>query len=314
MLEAGGTTELDAAREFVTKQGRPYIGSLLHLASYLQIEESLLRQILHRPIYHYRTFEMEQRNGKRRIIQTPRTYLKVVQWWIYDNVLSTVELSDEVHGFRRGRSYVSNAAAHLGAKHILSVDIKDFFPSIKDEHVTQVFHNLGYSMEASSMLARFCCLHGQAPTGAPTSPMIGNLVLKRLDADLSARARMIGACYTRYADDLTFSSPDYIETKFLDDVRSIVRANDFRLNDSKTKFLGRGQRMEVTGLTVNGVLRATRSWRNSTRGLLHRATRDENFRIQNLHRIIGVYGVLKAFDPEESERLTKTAKQLAQRR
>ena len=169
--------EFDRAKEFIEKTGHPFIGNGTHLAAYLGISHSLIRQILHNKKYHYRIFPIPKRNGDYRIICTPKTYLKVVQWWILDNIIGHVNLDDSVHGFRKGRSYISNARQHLGCRHILNVDIEKFFPSISFTMVKEVFSSLGYPEEGADVLAKLTTLNGEAPTGAPTSPTLGNLVL-----------------------------------------------------------------------------------------------------------------------------------------
>ncbi|WP_419913485.1 reverse transcriptase domain-containing protein [Hoeflea sp.] len=118
-----------------------------------------------------------------------------------------------------------------------------------------------------------------------------------------------GLHYTRYADDLTFSTSERIPSGLVDMVAQVVSKYGFAINAKKTKFMGRGDRMEVTGVVINERPKLPREWRNWARGLLHRASRNpEDFKSQ-WQRISGIYGSLKAFDPEEELRLTQKARE-----
>jgi RNA-directed DNA polymerase len=298
--------DIELATAFSGTTGRPLVQSVEHLAAYLGISASLIRQILHKKEYHYRCFELVKGDGDVRLISTPKTYLKVIQWWIMDNILNTAEVGTAVHGFTRGRSYVSNAQEHLGANHLLNVDIKKFFPSITTAMVSRVFVELGYETDGANLLAELCTLAEAAPTGAPTSPMLGNLVLKDFDKTMIKLAA--NYTYTRYADDLTFSSESLIPEEFYHEVQNAVTASGFRLNLQKTKFMGRGDRMEVTGVVINEFPNLPRNWRNWARGFLHRAAQNPNSYRGQWQRISGILGTLKSIDPNEDKPLTKKAR------
>ncbi|MBZ9675144.1 reverse transcriptase domain-containing protein [Mesorhizobium sp. ES1-1] len=300
--------DADAAAAFAEVERRPYIESETHLASYLGISPSIIRQILRHPKFHYRTFKLKKADGTNRIICTPRTYLKVIQWWISDNILYTEQPDVSVHGFCKGRSYITNASAHSGAKHLLNLDIRKFFPSITEEMIVGVFRTLGYSPAGASLLARLTSLNGEAPTGAPTSPAIGNLVLAEFDKAVSAAATANNILYTRYADDLTFSSQNRINEDFLATISTLVQSSGFELNLKKTRFLGRGARMDVTGLVINQGLNLPIEWRNWARGYLQRVVRNPAAFIDHRSTIAGILGVLKSIDPTEDRGLTQKAK------
>ncbi|MGO8086422.1 reverse transcriptase domain-containing protein [Rhizobium leguminosarum] len=299
--------ELQLAKEFTEKTGLPYLRTTVHLAAYLGISASTVRQILHRPSYHYRTFEIKKKSGGIRRISTPRTYLKVIQWWIADNILAKAQLNDCVYGFRSGRSYVDNAAKHIGRKHILNVDIKSFFESIDQISIANVFSHLGYNQESSMVLAALTSLGGFAPTGAPTSPMIANIVLRDVDSQLEAFCAGRGLVYTRYADDLTFSRDEWIGDDVLVEIDKIVIKQGFALNPNKTKFMGAGDRQEVTGLLVNASLNSTKKWRNGARGFLHTVISDPVKLKTAAHKVAGIYGTLLQVDAEKQKKITKLA-------
>lgn len=301
--------ELDAAIEFSDRTGLPYVDSSRHLAAYLGISPSLIRQIVHNPKYHYRDFDLLKADGGKRKISTPKTYLKVTQWWILDNILKQISIHPCAHGFRHGYSYVTNAKTHEGSKHILNVDLKSFFDNIKSHQVNNVFLSLGYSEGGSFALTALTTRDNIAPTGAPTSPMIANLILRETDAELAKFSEINGLIYTRYADDLTFSGQHRIGKEFLDDIEKIVNGAGFELNKKKTKFMGLGDRQEVTGIVINNGLNAPREWRNWARGYLHRILNNPKESISDLGRVRGVYGILRQFDPDHTKPLTRIARE-----
>ncbi|MEB8387429.1 reverse transcriptase domain-containing protein [Rhodobacteraceae bacterium KMM 6894] len=303
--------DLMHAKPFVEQNGLPYISDLSHLSAYLGVSPKLLRQIMHNPSYHYDTFPLKKPNRKPREITAPKTYLKVIQWWICDNILHAAPLHDCVHGFRRGRSFISNAKCHIGQKHILNVDIKRFFPSIDSEKVKECFVSLGYPQEGATVLTGLVTLDGVTPTGAPTSPMIGNIALRGFDIALSEYAAQKNLNYTRYADDLTISSNSWIEKETLDDVGQLVKKYGFALNAGKTKFMSTGDRMEVTGIVINSKPNLLRSWRNSKRGYLNRVIKSPHLYIAERSKVLGILGVLLAVDPKGEMAITKQAKRAA---
>ncbi|NML75651.1 RNA-directed DNA polymerase [Rhizobium sp. S-51] len=299
--------ERNLAAEFAERTRLPYVESSKHLAAYVGVSPSLLRQIMHKPSYHYREFPLHKADGSERKISTPKTYLKVVQWWVLDNILARQALDECVHGFRSGRSYVTNARVHQNSRHILNVDIKSFFDSIKMSQVANVFLSLGYSEAGSLTLTALTTKDGVAPTGAPTSPMIANLIFRDADLALAEFAEANGLIYSRYADDLTFSGQHRIPDEAVAKIAEIVNAAGFELNIKKTKFMGPGDRQDVTGVVVNSGLNAPREWRNWARGYLHRVRLNPDKSAEELGRVRGVYGILRQFDPERTKSLTRAA-------
>ena len=307
--EQRGFQDEEAAR--FRELGMPPIPSAGALPLFLGISPKTIFSIRRRPRKHYRSFPLRKKDGSQRDIDTPRTYLKVIQWWILDNILNHVQIADNVFGFVVGRSAVQNAEYHLGAKHVLNVDIRQFFSSITIDQVRTIFLSLGYIEEVANMLAELCCLDDRVPQGAPTSPAIANLVLRGLDNQLSQIAGKEGHRYSRYADDLTFSSQHRIETEFLDLVQSAVEASGFELKPEKTRFAGSEGRMEVTGIVINEKLQPTRTWRRRTRATLHKLGLALRLTRRDLAYLHGIVGMSAQFPGSvQMQRLTLEANSL----
>ena len=182
------------------------------------------------------------------------------------------------YGFVRGRSVVQNAQLHVGKRYILNVDIKDFFPSITRQMVEDVLTAapLRCSTEAAQLLSGLCTVIEPVgdvlPQGFPTSPTLSNMVCRKMDEELAAAAQRIGATYSRYADDMTFSCDnDVLRTtgSFYLQVSTIVEKYGFRLNDRKTRLQRRGRRQQVTGIVVSHKVNVSREYARQIRSLLY---------------------------------------------
>jgi RNA-directed DNA polymerase len=303
----------DYVRDHFRLRGLPPIPSEGSLPRLLGISPKTIYSIRLNTRKHYRSFNIRKRDGSLREIQTPRTYLKVIQWWLLDNLLGRVALPEYVFGFVPGRSAVQNAKFHSGAKHILNVDIEQFFPSITHEQVASIFRKLGYIELVTTMLADLCCVGGRVPQGAPTSPAIANLVLEPLDRKLMLIGQKHFCRYSRYADDLSFSSEHRIEEGLVEEVKLEVQEAGFRLKDAKTRFSGQGGRLEVTGVVINKVLQPPLTWRKRTRAKLHRMSLKSRLTRAELNYLFGIRGMSAQYaDSRQMEKLGASALALIQ--
>lgn len=202
-------------------------------------------------IDNYHDVSIPKKNGGERVISIPSPGLKRVQRWVLDNILGNMHVSQYAMGFCEGRSIVQNASYHVGKKCVINLDIKDFFPSINQKRVFRIFYYYGYSNEISYWLSKLCTYKNKLPQGSPTSPYISNIVCLKLDRRLSELAKRFNADYTRYADDITFSSKNDI-TAILPIVKDVLKEEGFEINEKKTRILFSHQKQEVTGLLVGG--------------------------------------------------------------
>lgn len=301
--------KVEKAEAFASKTGLPFIDSVEMLAMYVGVETSLLRQILHRPSYHYRTFKLKKRNGGTREINSPKTYLKVVQWWLLDNIFSHIALNDCIHGFRKGRSFITNAKLHFGRPHLLCMDIEGFFPSIDEARVANLFQRIGYDPNVAHFLAQLTTLHDELPQGSPCSPSIANLVFEKADQDIEKLCADEAYLYTRYADDITISAHGFIDRVFAKKVATVIESHGFKTNKKKTRFSGRGDRMEITGVIVNRGLNLPRSWRYRAKSIFHAAAKSPQDFSSRLTEIQGLYGALRALDQDEASHITRKGRQ-----
>jgi retron-type reverse transcriptase len=239
----------------------------------------------------YRELHLPKRDGKLRLIHAPDAALKTVQRAILRRVLGKLSAHPAAMGFEPGKSIVTNARPHLGAKLIVKLDIRDFFNSTTAPRVSAYFRAIGWSGEVAALLARLTTYKGSLPQGAPTSPRLSNLVNYQLDVRLFARAMKLGAIYTRYADDITFSLGDRqglmrvqnpktlqagmqpvtsahrhaIVSQLVSTARSVAGSYGYKLNTRKFRVATQHDRMLVTGIVVNEKLNLPRDMRRRMR-------------------------------------------------
>jgi hypothetical protein len=298
--DAGGPDKWDVAHaeELAAENELPSLDSSQQLAEALGLTVVQLRWLAyHRDAatrLHYRRFVIPKRGGGERAIWAPLPTLKAAQHWILRNVVEKLPVHGAAHGFLPGRSTLSNASIHTGARLVVKMDVKDFFPTVTLKRVKGIFRKAGYREQVATLLALLCTeaprevvqQDGQTyyvslgprclPQGAPTSPALTNTLCLRLDRRLSGLAKRFGYRYTRYADDLTFSLPANHEGQpqlgtLMGQVRRIVEAEGFRLHPDKTRVHRRGGRQQVTGLVVNGdgAPRVPRALRRRLRAAIH---------------------------------------------
>src|SRR5579862_8029792 len=174
------------------------LGSFDELATLLDLKPAGLRYFCH--TQPYTTFRLAKKSGGYRIISSPSGPLKGVQRKLAAILLEVYGGRSPVHGFAHSRSIKSNATPHIKRRYVLNVDLENFFPSIHYGRVQGVFISKPYSLPptVAKALAQLCCYLGSLPQGAPTSPIISNLICGGLDAKLKALARAHRCRYTRY--------------------------------------------------------------------------------------------------------------------
>ncbi|MDE1463735.1 reverse transcriptase family protein [Spartinivicinus poritis] len=275
------------------KNQLPLINSHLQLATLMGISLAELRFLAFSrkvsKVSHYQHFLLPKKSGGVRLISAPMPRLKRLQYWVQVNILEPVVLHDAAHGFVPQRSIVSNAAPHVGKAVVINMDLADFFPSISYPRVKGLFNHLGYGEGIATVLALLTTAQtvtpveldgehyfvGQGerhiPQGAPSSPALTNILCRRLDKRILGAAQKLGFAYTRYADDLSFSSAQGDTKKvrqLLWRVKQIIKDEGFAVHPDKTRVMYRHKRQEVTGVVVNDKLAVERRTLKKFRALL----------------------------------------------
>ena len=337
---SGGLNKLASRTERLSKNDLPDFPTHASLAEAMGITVGELRFLAFdrkvSKVTHYKRFLIPKKAGGTRLISAPMPRLKNAQHWILENILGNIPLHEAAHGFRPDHSILTNAAPHQSSDTVINLDLRDFFPNVTLPRIFGLFHAMGYSQSVATILALICTeppvddaiLDGETwhiatsvrhlPQGAPTSPALTNILCRRLDARLTGIAKKHNFTYTRYADDLTFSSKAKDSRiparKVLWHVHKVIAEEGFIIHPDKVRTMGTGRRQEVTGLTVNEKSAVPREDIRAFRSLLHRlekqgpdtcSWRGNSDRI--LAKIDGFSSYLKMVDPEKYAPLTTKA-------
>ena len=231
---------------------------------------------------HYRSFTIPKRSGGVRTISAPNHILKSLLTYTNRILQAFYEAPDYVTGFVPTKSVVDNAERHIGMNYVFNTDLKDFFPSIPQARVWGALQcrPFGFNEKIASAIAGLCCteiiigdeIRYALPQGSPCSPILTNIVCHNLDWKLNGLARRFHLRYSRYADDITFSSDQNVyqeDGEFMTELRKIVAEQNFTLNEKKTRLQKRGSRQEVTGLVVSDRVNVAREYVRDLDNLLY---------------------------------------------
>lgn len=183
---------------------------------------------------------------KQRVISPPLAKLATIQTKIKDRILANIPLPENIHGGVRGKSNITNALPHKGKKYIFTTDLQDFFPNISPRQVVNSFMKLGYSDHYAHWMAKLVTWQYEIPQGAPTSSHIANIVFLQTDHKLIEICKRYNITYTRYVDDLTFSSSNNFE-EHIQEILDIVINDGFKISRRKTNLK---PLQNVTGIDV----------------------------------------------------------------
>src|SRR5450756_320607 len=260
------------------------VQTLPQLARLLEVKPASLSYILYwtPPERKYETFAIPKKGGGRRTITAPKPRLKMIQKKLADLLLAIqAELEKNrtrsqcvlSHGFKEDFSIVTNATAHKNKRYVFNADLRDFFPSINFGRVLGFFakdRNFELPPNVATIIAQIACYKNELPQGSPCSPVISNLIAHVLDIHLNKVARVGRCTYTRYVDDLTFSTnerefPESLARLKADNENAWVAGDDlirhvyrsgFKLNHDKTRMQQKDSRQDATGPVSYTHLRA----------------------------------------------------------
>jgi RNA-directed DNA polymerase len=270
--------------------------SLNDVANLLHLKPAALAYILLKlaPAAKYVTFEIPKRRGGTRTIKAPADKLKLVQEKLsmllqdcLDEINDAKQREDLIaHGFRRKRSIITNARQHRNRRYVFNIDLENFFPSINFGRVRGYFirdKSFQLDEDVATVIAQIACHENALPQGSPCSPVISNLIAHVLDMHLVRLVSKVGCTYSRYADDLTFSTnkKDFpVEIAKPSDtdphlwvpgreLQRLITHSGFSINSGKTHMQYRDSRQEVTGLVVNQRINVRHEYRHNVRAMVH---------------------------------------------
>lgn len=287
----------------------PIISSPKHFSLLVGLEHQYICNMAYASDRFYRHFSIPKSNGQARNIDEPLPDLKFVQSWILHNILEKCAVSDYAKAYLKGRTLKHNARFHRAQKVVVTMDIKNFFPSISVKDITEIFENMGYFHDLSCFLAHLCCYNNVLPQGAPTSPYLSNLRMTTLDDKISEYTYEKSIRYTRYADDLTFSG-DFNPHFLISNISKFVYNEGFCINPQKTRIARSNTRQEVTGIIVNSHMQLSKEKRKLIRqqvyyirkfGLESHLERIGENRANYLNHLLGQINFALFVNPKDKE-------------
>lgn len=306
-------------KTFMRSLDMPIIEDFYDLADQLRLSRKLVYWLTKEDADgKYKSFFKKKKNGKERRIDAPVASLKTAQRWVLKRILYKIKCSEYSYGFihKKGISKVSPqlevANKHHYNIYLLKLDIQDFYPSIKRTQVFYQFREIGYPTSVSNYLANICTWEGILPQGAPTSAYLSNLICRKLDRRIAGYCNKNNIVYTRYADDLMFSSDDRdLLHKAYNVIKDIVEDEGFHLNNEKTNFVGKSKRKEVLGITINDKLvKSPKDMKRNVRAMIHRAIATGDYSDKN--KIEGYISYIKSIEGDYEGKIRKYILKLSQ--
>lgn len=227
-------------------------------------------------VNNYKQFKIGKRKGGYRYIYSPKGNLKFVQLGLKQIFELQYAPMPCAYGFSIGRSIIDNALCHTKKNFVYNIDLKNFFSSITENMICERLQQppFKYNKVIANIMAQLCTVCQKEvrclPQGAPTSPLLSNAMCDKMDIELMSLAEKYNAQYSRYADDITFSSNENIyECGFRKELISIIHSHCFKVNYAKERLQPKSMRQIVTGLVVNEKINVRREYVKNISILLH---------------------------------------------
>lgn len=291
------------------EQNLPIITSPIHLSLLIGLEHEYVCRMAYSPRHFYRHFTIKKSNGKDRNIEEPLPDLKFMQHWILGNILEKIVVSPYAKAFVKKRSVKENARFHRAQNVVVTMDIKDFFPTINLREVVNIFYDLGYTKDVANFIAHLCCYNYSLPQGAPTSPYLSNVKMKKFDDKVVEYSKSLGIRYTRYADDISLSG-NFNPHNVIKCLSSLVFEEGLVINSEKTRVAYKNSRQEITGIVVNSHMQISKVQRKKIRqevyyikkyGVDSHLSHTADMRANYLNHLLGKINFARYVNPKDEE-------------
>lgn len=277
------------------------------MASALQLPVQFINGLANKASHAYKTYSIQKKSGGLRTIHHPSRELKALQRWLLANLVATWPVHDSAYAYRSSRNIRDHAAVHEGSSFLLRIDLVEFFPSITKDDLTKYLGRrpsgtVNWTEADQELFTSIVCRHDRLTIGAPSSPAISNALCWDLDIELSALAEKSGAAYTRYADDIFFSTsqPGVLASvpAAVDQILAKLSCPAMlKRNMSKTFHSSKRNRRRVTGIVLSSDGRAVvgRHRKRKVRAMIHRF---EQLTLEEQEHLRGLVSYVRGFDPD----------------
>jgi len=263
----------------------------------------------------YKSYTIPKQTGGSRKIVQPSKELKIYQRYLISTIFNKLPVHDAVYSYREGRSIKQMAEKHINARYLLRIDFKEFFPSIRGEHIREFLTSNVDHIELSisdydlTLINLLVCKSNKLTIGAPSSPVISNIILYELDEFLFNKCYAENIIYTRYADDLYFSTmfPNKLQT-VLPLLKQYLKTFFIRLaiNEDKNIYTSKKRKQQVTGLTLttDKKISVGRKKKRYIRSLIHKYSQ-QNITGEEANYLKGYMSYLYSIEPDYIENLVR---------
>lgn len=255
---------------------------IARIARNVGLDAQFLGRIARTASHRYKTYSIPKKTGGMRVIAHPSKELKFLQRWLVDNLFSNLPVHKSVYSYRNGVGIRDHALAHAQQNYLLRVDFSNFFPSIKASDIARLLSEnrekfpFQLNKQDLKIICSIVCKNEQLTIGAPSSPVLSNAILYTVDKYWTTRCKRSGIVYTRYADDLYFSTcqPNILDGVFSDLQTYIQKLESpkLQINRDKTVFTSRKRKRHVTGLVLTSENKVSlgRNKKRWVRGLVYK--------------------------------------------
>lgn len=280
---------------------------LEQMSAELDLTPSFILNVASGASHEYKVYNIHKKDGGLRSISHPSRRLKALQRWLLANVIERFPVHESAAAYRLGHSILDNARHHESSRYLLRMDLADFFPSIGEGDIQQYISEnrvlfRDWTTADASLFCRLVCRHSQLTIGAPTSPGLSNAILFDIDVRIHALCTKMGVNYTRYADDLFFSTlaPNVLQ-QIENEVKKVIHESKLpaklRVNESKTRYSSKKGLRRVTGIVLgsDGKVHIGRGFKRHVRGLIFRL---ESLNAPSRASLAGMIAYATGFDPQ----------------
>lgn len=274
-----------------------------------RLSADYIQSVIDTASHRYKSYYIDKNKGGKRLIQHPSKELKLLQRWVAKEIIASLPVHDSVYSYREGRGIATLCDRHLKDNYLLRVDFKDFFPSIKGKDVVHLLkNNMGLFTSKLSRndmrdIRSIVCRFDKLTIGAPSSPAISNAILYKLDIFLYDTSLSMGIKYSRYADDLYFTTNNQGKlSEILEVLKKYLKEHSsptLLINHDKTIYTSKKRKKVITGIVItsDGKKSIGRKKKKFIKGLVYKYTREE-LEQKEITYLRGYLSYIKSIEPE----------------
>lgn len=276
-----------------------------YISNDLSLDKSYIKSIIDRSGFYYKRYTIPKQNGKKRVIHQASPELKTLQYWVKENILKLLPVSNSAFAYKTGDSIKKHALFHKNAYFIFHTDIENYFPSIHSKMLTDILIKHQEKLQIAGVwfddicdiVSKICFRKDQLSIGTVSSPIISNIIAYNYDEEISSICEQSGYRYSRYADDIYISSNSYIPNSLQETITECLLKHGFIINKSKTWFKSKKSRRKVTGLLLTDTGRisiGTEPRKKIKQMIYNRLIKGEG----HPEKILGYLAYLKDIEPQ----------------